>query len=176
MKHLAAASLLLLLAGPARADDGAMKAAAESFYSVYAAIPHDGVPGDAALAKLAPHLAPGLARLFQQASAAQDRFTQMTRNQEPPLLEGDIFTSLFEGATSVQVGACQGDATAGQCTVSLVYAGTSAKPVTWTDTVFLSNTPQGWRVSDIGYGGTWPFGNKGRLSETLQQAIADAGN
>jgi hypothetical protein len=36
----------------------------------------------------------------------------------------------------------------------------------------LINTPSGWRVDDIVYGGNWAFGNKGRLSELLKQAIS----
>ena len=38
--------------------------------------------------------------------------------------------------------------------------------------VLLVNTPAGWRVDDIAYGGGWAFGNKGRLSELLKQTIA----
>ena len=34
----------------------------------------------------------------------------------------------------------------------------------------------GWRVSDIGYGGSWEYANKGRLGATVRQAIADSGN
>ena len=35
-------------------------------------------------------------------------------------------------------------------------------------------TPQGWRVDDIGYGGTWDFGNKGKMTETLRMVIHDS--
>jgi len=177
VKQICAALGVLLLASPVwAADDSAMKVAAEGFYATYAAIPHDGVPDDAAVAKLRPHLAPGLVLLIEQASAAQDRFEQMTKNREPPLIEGDIYTSLFEGASSYSIGACSGDANNGRCAVSLVYSNPPAAPVTWTDTLYLTNTSQGWKVSDVGYGGTWPFGNKGKLSQTLQMAIIDAGD
>ena len=50
------------------------------------------------------------------------------------------------------------------------------KPFTWTDIAYLVNTPQGWRVDDIGFGGNWDFGNKGRMSETLKMVIRTAGN
>jgi hypothetical protein len=59
--------------------------------------------------------------------------------------------------------------------VALGYRGgpEDSKPVNWTDTIYLLHTPAGWKVDDIAYGGSWAFGNKGRLKETLQGAIRD---
>ena len=93
-----------------------------------------------------------------------------TNKDTPPLVEGDLFSSLFEGATQVSVGTCQGGGRSGQCVVNLSHSDPGGKPTVWTDTVELVNTPGGWRVNDIAYGGTWAFGNKGKLSETLRQA------
>jgi hypothetical protein len=31
----------------------------------------------------------------------------------------------------------------------------------------------GWRVDDIQYGGSWAFGNKGKLSDSLKAVIAE---
>jgi hypothetical protein len=42
----------------------------------------------------------------------------------------------------------------------------------WTDTLLLVRTADGWKIDDIAYGGSWAFGNKGRLSDTLKQAIS----
>jgi hypothetical protein len=94
------------------------------------------------------------------------------------MLEGDIFSSLFEGATGWKVGACQGDATAARCPVTLTHTpmvlpGQKAeKPVNWTDTVTVVATPQGWKVDDIAYDAGFAFGNTGRLSGMLQMVIA----
>ena len=55
--------------------------------------------------------------------------------------------------------------------MNLSYTEPGKAPFVWTDTVFLVNTPAGWRVDDIAFGGTWDFGNKGSLSETLKQVI-----
>ncbi len=46
--------------------------------------------------------------------------------------------------------------------------------MTWTDTLLLVNTPQGWRVDDIAYGGGFQFGNTGRLSDTLKTVTSEA--
>jgi hypothetical protein len=56
--------------------------------------------------------------------------------------------------------------------VKLEHAGETAMPVAWSDTVLVVNTPSGWRVDDIAYGGSWAFGNKGRLSELLKQTLS----
>jgi hypothetical protein len=171
-RRIAGLAALLLLASPAaRADDGAaMHAAADGFYGVYQALHPSGVPGDAVRARFAPFISPTLETLLQQAGGAEERFATANKDS-PPLAEGDLFSSLFEGATGFVVGACGGDGHSGHCAVALTYADPGNKPTVWTDTVYLLHTPDGWRVDDIAYGGAWAFGNKGRLSETLKQII-----
>jgi len=97
----------------------------------------------------------------------------------PPLIEGDLFTSNFEGATAYHVGACAMSGETSRCSVNFGYRSNSkedAKPVNWTDTVYLVRIANGWRVDDIGYGATWAFGNKGRLKDLLKTAIRDGNN
>jgi hypothetical protein len=150
-------------------DGEHMAAAANGFYGVYQTFhPSDGIPSAADRAKYAPFLSPALETLLSEAQAAETRFSKANKDS-PPLLEGDLFTSMFEGATSVQVGACSGDSAKGRCSVKLEYDDRTAKPTTWNDTVLLVNTTTGWRVDDIVYGGSWAFGNKGRLTELLKQ-------
>ena len=102
------------------------------------------------------------------------RASPKANKDSPPLIEGDLFSSLFEGATAVSVGSCAADsgATRGRCVANLVYADPGSKPTNWNDTVLLVRTPDGWKVDDIVYGGGWAFGNKGRLTDTLKQAIS----
>lgn len=160
------------------AESDAMAKAANDFYKVYATFhPSDGIPDAAARAKYAPAISPGLNRLFAEARAAEEKF--LARNKDtPPIIEGDLMTSNFEGATSFKVGTCTGDAKTARCPVDLTYvdADPKNKPVRWTDTAILANTPAGWRVDDIAYGANWDFANKGRMSETLRVAIKTAGD
>jgi hypothetical protein len=146
-----------------------MAAAANGFYGVYRTFhPSDGIPSAVDRAKYAPFLSPALDTLLSEAEEAETRFSKANKDS-PPLLEGDLFASMFEGATSVQVGTCSGDSAKGRCSVKLEYDDRTAKPTIWNDTVLLVNTPTGWRVDDIIYGGSWAFGNKGRLTELLKQ-------
>jgi hypothetical protein len=172
VKRAALMALALLWAAPARADDMAMVAG--RFYALYAALPHmGGIPDATARARYAPLLSPRLGGLINQAAAAEIRFAQKNRNA-PPLIEGDLFSSMFEGATVYQLGACGGDANNGQCAVTLTHQQAGQKPVTWNDMLILVNTPSGWKVDDIAYKAGFAFGNTGRLSDMLKMAIAEA--
>lgn len=175
--RLAAAAAILVTTNAAAADDRDTQAVAKAaavFYDAYMTChPSDGIPDAAVRAKLAPFVSPALDKLFVEGRAAEEHYAEATKHQSPPLVEGDLFTSNFEGATSYRIGACAGDAKEGRCTVTLTYDNRKDKPFTWTDTVYLVLTPVGWRVDDIVYGGTWDFGNKGRLTTTLKNAIAN---
>ncbi|MDE1938101.1 MAG: DUF3828 domain-containing protein [Alphaproteobacteria bacterium] len=149
--------------------------AANGFYAAYSTFhPSDGIPSEAHLAELAPYISPALHQLLVDGSAAELKFNKANKDS-PPLVEGDLFSSMFEGTTSYKVGACKSDAKKASCPVDLVYDDKHDPAARWTDTVYLVMTPGGWRVDDIGYGGNWDFANKGRLSATLQQVITDAG-
>lgn len=151
-----------------------MSAATSGFYTAYNSVREGGVPDTAGRQRLAPFLSEALVKLLSDAAAAEDAFAADTKGQSPPLIEGDLFTSLFEGATAFKIGICKSDGKKGTCAAQLTYTSPNEKPVVWTDTVYLVDSGAGWRVNDIGYGGTWDFGNKGRLSETLKFAIANA--
>src|SRR5690242_604633 len=91
--------------------------AAQNFYKVYATFhPSDGIPDAAGRAKYAPYISAQLNGLLTAARAAEETF--LAKNKDtPPLIEGDLMTSNFEGATSFKVGDCTGDAKRAHCPV-----------------------------------------------------------
>jgi len=169
MKKAAARALVLLTAapaifstGPARAQD-AITAAANAFYT--AAGPSSsggGIPDAAARLRLQPLLSPGLGKLLTDAAAAEARFKAKNKDS-PPLIEGDIFSSLFEGPTAWKVGACRADANTARCAVSQTRQDPGQKPVNWIDTLVLVNL-NGWKVDDVVYDANFAFGNTGTLT------------
>jgi len=166
------ALILLLAATPARAED--MASAASGFYAAYLSLPRQGgIPDATARIRYAPLLSPRLNKLIAEAAAAETRFAKANKNS-PPLIEGDLFSSLFEGFSQFKLGACSGSPTSGQCAVSLTYQSRGQKPVTWNDAVMLVNTPAGWKIDDIAYKAGFQFGNSGLLSDTLKFTIAQA--
>jgi len=181
MMRLVLAAMLLLVPAALKAQPAGDPAAAiNAFYTVYASqqAQGGGIPDATGRVRYAPVLSPRLNKQLTAAAAAQGRLSAKVKNAVPPMLEGDIFSSLFEGASAWKVGACQADSTSARCPVALTYApapsvnSKAAKPANWHDTVFLVNTPQGWKVDDIIYDAGFAFGNTGRLSAMLQMVIA----
>jgi hypothetical protein len=176
--------VLLLMTLPAYAADDPATAVNE-FYAVYKG-QHagGGIPDATGRLRYTPVLSPRLNKQLTAAAAAQARLTAKVRNAVPPMLEGDIFSSLFEGATAWKIGACQvegnkGDGKIARCPVALTYTppptpspAPKAKPANWNDTVVVVNTPQGWKVDDVIYDAGFAFGNTGRLSSMLQMVVA----
>ena len=81
---------------------------------------------------------------------------------------------MFEGATAWKLGACSVNGNAARCPVNFTHMESRQPPVAWTDTLLLANTPQGWRVDDIAYGGGFQFGNTGSLTDTLKTVLREA--
>ena len=164
---------LLLAAFPAKADD-AMMAAANNFYGLVTGkgFSSVGIPQPGARAQLAPLLTARLSQALGAASSAQARF--MAKNKgAPPLLEGDIFSSLFEGPTAWKVGACSGNSSTARCSIALTRQDPGKPAVTWTDTLVLANQG-GWKVEDLAYDANFSFGNTGTLSQMLKMAQSEA--
>jgi hypothetical protein len=177
MKHLPLALLLLAPLPAFAADDPA--SAVSAFYAVYDGqrAQGGGIPDATVRLRYSPVLSPRLNKQLTDAAAAQARLTAKVKNAVPPMLEGDIFSSLFEGASAWKVGACQGDAKTARCPVALSYVPPvlanrkPEKPANWTDTVMVVNTPQGWKVDDVAYDAGFAFGNSGKLSGMLAMVI-----
>jgi hypothetical protein len=165
--------LTLVLTSPAYAADDAARAA-NDFYAVYGSQHGGGIPDAGGRARYAPLLSPRLNKQLAAAAAAEIRFAAKVKGAAPPLIEGDLFTSLFEGATAWKVGPCSDDGKTARCPASLGHVEKTAKPTNWNDTLVLANTPSGWKVDDVIYDAGFAFGNTGRLSDTLTMVIAQS--
>lgn len=164
---------LLLSASPLGAQTD-MAGVATGFLSAYGSFhPSDGIPDAGGRTRLAPYLSPVLNKMLADGAAAEARFAAKFKNS-PPLIEGDLFSSMFEGATAWKLGACNAGGTTARCPVAFTYAQSGRQPVTWTDTLLLTNTAAGWRVDDIAYGAGFQFGNTGKLTDTLKTVLREA--
>lgn len=164
----------LLLATMPLAAQTDMAGAANGFLAIYGGFhPSDGIPDSGGRARLAPYLSPALNKLLADGAMAETRFAAKVKDS-PPLIEGDLFSSMFEGATAWKLSGCSADGNNASCPVAFTHAERGQKPVTWTDTLLLVNTPQGWRVDDVVYGGGFQFGNTGRLTDTLKTVLREA--
>lgn len=165
--------VLLTAALPATAQTDPANLA-NGFLGAYGTFhPSDGIPDTGGRAKLAPYLSPQLNKMLADGAAAEARFAAKVKGA-PPLIEGDLFTSMFEGASAWNVSACTVAGAVARCPVAFTHAQKGRPPVAWTDTLLLANTPQGWRIDDIVYGGGFQFGNTGKLSDTLKLVLSQA--
>ncbi len=166
---------VLLLACSKPAPQGpAPEATVKGFYGAYLLVHPMGVPEEVQLSKLKAYLTPSLASLLRDADAAETAYRKRTNNEVPPLVEGDLFTSMFEGASAFDVLPAHVDGDRAECKVQLTYRDADPKyNVTWKDGVFLVRGPSGWLIDDIEYGGDWQFMHKGRLRGLLAQVIKD---
>jgi hypothetical protein len=162
--------------GGARAGDSPpeVRDAATAFYSAVLAGSRGGVPGEQDRERLAPHLSATLAELLAEADATERGYRDATRGEVPPLVEGDLFSSLFEGPTAFAVSSCATEDGSASCAVELRYEppGDAAK-THWRDQVRLVKSDRGWRVDDVVYGGDWEFMHKGTLRTVLAGVIRD---
>ena len=148
--------------------------AVRTFYKAYLKLGVGGVLSRAQQAQFAPLISTALASLLRDAWRAEEAHRRRTKNQEPPLVEGDLFTSLFEGAHAYTIAGCTPSAATAECAVTLTYVDPrDASKYTWTDRVLCVRARGRWVVNDIVFGGGWDFARKGRLTDTLRAIAAD---
>ncbi len=158
---------------------------AEAFYRTYLQLRTPGVPTAAQRARLRPFLAPALDAALAAAEQAEKTYKAKHNGTVPPLVEGDLFASLFEGATAFIVQECSdrppGPPQAGmpppsmQCHLQLTHTNpTTNQKIEWRDTLLLIRLGNAWRINDIVYGGKFAFGQTGQLTDLIQIVIKEA--
>ncbi len=130
--------------------------AAATFYRTYLRLQIRGLPNDKQLKALSPLITKDLKELLESARKTQATFIKLHPDEKPPWADGDIFTSLFEGAQSFRVGraAVSGDQT--EVPVQLVYR-SGGSTTRWSDVLVLVRSGKRWLVRDILLKGEWAF-------------------
>lgn len=95
-----------------------------------------------------------LAGLLQQAIEAEKIDAEQTKNgpfptDKPMLIEGDIFSSIYEGRTGVTVKSVQIDKQQAKAVLALEN---KAYKMHWTDTAILVKENEAWKIDDVVYG------------------------
>jgi hypothetical protein len=149
---------------------GAPEAVVQSFYQTYqqyASSGQYGLPGSEWVASVESAITPELRDLLLRADAAESRYDEAAARLEvPPLIEGDPFSSLFEGFSAFAVEPCEGDGQQRICPVRLTYTDSSGT-TEWHDAARVVQTAEGWRLADIEFRGDWDFASKGQLTGML---------
>lgn len=156
----------------------AARDAATSFYRSYAKLRAEanrmtGVPDAKQLGRLAPMLSAELRRALAAAKAAQQRCAKAFPDDKPPWIEGDLFSSNFEGFTTFRAGPGKGRGRTRSVTVRFRHVEGKSR-VEWSDELLLRNESGRWRVDDVAYRAKFAFssGFGGNLRASLKKIPA----
>jgi len=172
-KIVCAGVLLLALSACSRGDERKVKSAVRGFYDTYLKLRPSGVPTKAQQSDFKKLVSSGLSNLLEEAATLEDT-SRAPDSPAPPRLEGDVFTSLDEGAISYQISRCDIETSTAMCVVELTNIDDRNRgKLSWKDRVFLVRENDRWLVDDIEYFGDKQFMHKGRLKDVLKQVIKD---
>jgi hypothetical protein len=159
LRYLLPVCAALLAPAPALAADAAKLAVAD-FYRTYRELRDTGgltgIPNAGQLERLSPSLTPELSGLLSAALAEQQRCAKQYPDDKPPWIEGDIFSSNFEGFTSMAVQNSKPRGNQRSVSVRFTYVEGRHK-ASWTDTLVLDKRSGRWLVEDIYYHAKFAF-------------------
>lgn len=159
------------LVAPARLapDAEALRAAtvlATDFYEMRMRLGKSGLPDEGEMKAYRAFLCPALSGLMDVARTRQQEYVAAHPDDKPPLVEGDLFSSLFEGPDAVSAAGTNVEGDGARVTLAM-RAGDGDQAPRWKDELLLDRHEGIWCIADVQYRGDWPFANKGRLTETL---------
>jgi hypothetical protein len=150
-------------------DAEALRAAttlATDFYEMRLRLGRTGLPDAGEMKAYRAFLCPALADMMDAARARQSAWIAANPGEKPPLVDGDLFSSLFEGPDAVSAAGTTVDGEGARVGISM-RTGEGENATRWRDDLLLSREDGVWCVADVEYRGDWGFANKGRLSEML---------
>ena len=165
----AAEAALAIAPAPLSPDAEALRAAtvlATDFYEMRLRLGKHGLPDAGEMKAYRAFLCPALADAMDAARARQQAYIAAHPDDKPPLVDVDLFSSLFEGPDAVSPGPAAVEGEGARVSLSM-RAGEGDEGPRWRDDVLLQRQDGIWCIADVEYRGDWPFANKGKLSETL---------
>ena len=140
----------------------------ESFYTLHLRNRDPGVPDVYLLDGYRPYLSERLIAQLERARERRVAAITAHPDEKPPFVEGDLFSSLFEGPTGFTIGKpIRLDDDHQRLPVVFINVVPGQPPERWTDYAEMVHEESGWKLDDLEYGGQWEFASQGRLSQTL---------
>jgi hypothetical protein len=172
MGHILAFASLLLMAPLCWGEEppASPEILVKRFYATYFETRPSGLPTEAELKILSPYFSSELTALFVRARKYQADYRKRHPDDKPPLIEGDLFSSLFEGPTRFEVGPVEEMDQRSKVTVRFSYVDPRAPKdiFRWKDAVIVRRQGNRLVIEDIEFLGDWPFKIGDRLSEVLK--------
>ena len=130
-----------------------------NFYIEYQELHITGLPGKAAVQRLSPYLSPQLAGAITRAQMRQARCISAHPDEKGPWVEGDMFSSNFEGFFKVSVDEPKPGKGRSQLLPLRFEFIDGGKTFTWTDQAVVVKQGNRWLIDDVLYGRKDGFGN-----------------
>ncbi|WP_140919247.1 DUF3828 domain-containing protein [Limnobaculum xujianqingii] len=148
-------------------NDPAM--AAQKFYSQYFASGSTGLPTDSQLATFKPYISAELYQSLEHAKKRQLDEIKQHPDEKPSLVDSDLFSSLFEGPSSVDIPSIPVLPGANNVTLQANFTRTEqGKDILhWTDEIKMVKQNDSWVIDDLVYKGNWEFAAKSTLRKAL---------
>ena len=149
------------------------KEVVRQFYNWRIKVAFSGVPSQKELNQAQPFLSRELACLLDQARQYRDLFIKKYPDDKPPFIEGDMFSSLFEGPNRYELKKIK--QTHQQTTVVVQFFYDQPKQPDmkgWQDHIILTQDKHQWLINDIRYNGHFDFGNSGSLGHNLRDVLS----
>jgi hypothetical protein len=161
--------LLITSASPANI---APEAVVQNFYSQLLKLKVSGLPNESQLKDLSPYLSARLLDQIENAQKYQEKFKKENPEEKLPLIEGALFSSLFEGISEFQIGKIESLENGYKVFVHFSYKDSALSPeiTEWQDAVIIKQEGERLVIEDVEYLGDWPFKPGNRLSEVLKNA------
>lgn len=170
-----AAVALCACTTPAGRDDSPTSTVS-SFSRWYLASTAGSFPGTDTWPTLRPLVTPAFYAALEKGYAGMECHRNATRGTEPPPLAGDLFVSLFEGASSLvslAVISRSGDEAVVAATWKYSDSRPGQAPTQWTDRVILRRIGGQWLIDDFVHDGTWDFAVKGSVTRVLMEVAGE---
>lgn len=168
---LSACAGVVLAAGCSSRGVPSPDAVVSRFYQTVIRSGVTGAPTRKQLADLAPFLTTELHDLLQDARGLSEREAAVHPDEKPPFVEGDLFSSLFEGPTDLTIEASAEGGSRRLVAVRLMDVRLTPT-VSWTDTIVVREEGGRLVIADIRYGGTWDFAKRGSLVASLRATLS----
>lgn len=139
----------------------------DNFYATLRDLDVRGLPDKDQLKELTPFLSSQIVTIIKRNQKTQAAFIKKHPDEKPPWIEGDLFSSLFEGPTRYEIGTARTKGSTREVDIYLHHVSESDK-VKWTDTVVLKKFRGKWLITNILFKGKWQFKSGSSLLNALK--------
>ena len=153
-------------AAPAAEPAQGPVAVAMDFLVMHQRLGSSGLPQRNELPAYDAFLCPALGQAVRAAQARQEQARVERPNEKPPWVEGDLFSSLFEGPEGFEARDTVVEGKLARVVVAM-SRGEGENATRWKDTLVLQLDDGIWCLADVEYGGDWASANQGRLADAL---------